>query len=280
MNFNLKGYFLLIRPINIFIGALTILVGASISGTIHPLGKVVLACVSGSLIMAGGNVINDYFDVEIDRVNKPFRPLPANVVVVSSVLDFAIILFALGIFLSIFIFPSAVFVAVITSVGLFFYSAKIRQTVFLGNIAVSLFSALAFIYGGIAVGRWHEALVPAGLAFLFHLGREIIKDIEDQSADKTVSAQTLPLRFGTKTALKVTTVVFSCLILFTFFPYIFGIYGEIYFWVVLIGVDLVIVAALGFMWKHPSPESLRRISATLKADMPIGLLAIYLGLPN
>jgi len=112
------------------------------------------------------------------------------------------------------------------------------------------------------------------------LGREIIKDIEDQSADKTVSAQTLPLRFGTKTALKVATVVFFILILFTFFPYVFGIYNEIYFWVVLIGVDLVIVAALGIMWKHPSPESLRRISATLKADMPIGLLAIYLGLPN
>ncbi len=230
--------------------------------------------------MAGGNVINDYFDVEIDRVNKPFRPLPSKVVAAKGAFSFAILLFALGVFLSIFIFPSAVFVSVITSIGLFFYSAKLKQTVFLGNIAVSLFSASAFVYGGIAVGRWHGALVPAGFAFLFHLGREIIKDIEDQGADKTVSAQTLPLRFGTKTALKVTTVVFFSLILFTFFPYIFGIYGEIYFWVVLIGVDLVIVAALGFMWKHPSPESLRRISATLKADMPIGLLAIYLGLPN
>ncbi|MCH6560455.1 UbiA family prenyltransferase, partial [candidate division KSB1 bacterium] len=96
MNFNLKSYFLLIRPINIFIGALTIWVGASLSGAIYPLGKVVLACVSGSLIMAGGNVINDYFDVEIDRVNKPLRPLPSNAVRLSSVSGFAIILFALG----------------------------------------------------------------------------------------------------------------------------------------------------------------------------------------
>lgn len=256
------------------------MVGASLSGTIHPLGKIVLACVSGSLIMAGGNAINDYFDVEIDRVNKPFRPLPSSVLAAKGALSFAIILFALGVFLSIFIFPSAILVAVITSIGLFFYSAKLKQTVFLGNIAVSLFSASAFIYGGIAVGRWQEALVPAGFAFLFHLGREIIKDIEDQSADKTVSAQTLPLKFGTKTALKVTTVIFSSLILFTFFPYIFGVYGEAYFWVVLIGVDLVIVFALWFMWKHPSAETLRRISATLKADMPVGLFAIYLGLPN
>jgi len=280
MNFDLKGYFVLIRPANISIGALTIFMGAFISGTIQPLEKVVLACISGSLIMAGGNVINDYFDVEIDRVNKSFRPLPSNIVTAKGALSFTIILFALGVFLSIFIFPSAVFVAAITSIGLFFYSAKLKQTVFLGNIAVSLFSASAFIYGGIAVGRWHGALIPAGFAFLFHLGREIIKDIEDQSADKTLSAQTLPLRFGTKTALKVTTVVFSSLILFTFIPYIFGIYGELYFWVVLVGVDLVIVSSLGFMWKHPSTENLRRISAVLKADMPIGLLAIYLGLPN
>ena len=280
MNFNLKGYFILVRPVNIFIGALTVFVGAVITGTIHPLEKVVLACISGSLIMAGGNVINDYFDLEIDRVNKPFRPLPSNIVTAKGVLSFAIILFALGVFLSIFIFPLAVFVAVITSIGLFFYSAKLKQTVFFGNIAVSLFSALAFIYAGIAVGGWQEAFGPAGFSFRFSLGREIIKDIEDQSADKTVSAETLPLRFGTKTALKVTTVVFSSLILFTFIPYIFGIYGELYFWVVLVGVDLVIVSSLGFMWKHPSMQNLRRISAVLKADMPVGLLAIYLGLPN
>jgi len=88
MNFNLKSYFLLIRPINIFIGALTIWVGASLSGAIYPLVKVVLACVSGSLIMAGGNVINDYFDVEIDRVNKPFRPLPSKVVAAKGALSF------------------------------------------------------------------------------------------------------------------------------------------------------------------------------------------------
>ncbi len=280
MNFNLKGYFILIRPVNILIGALTVFVGAFITGTIQPLEKVLLACVSGSLIMAGGNVINDYFDVEIDRVNKPFRPLPSNTVRVSSALGFAIILFALGVFLSIFICVSAIFVAAITSIGLFFYSAKLKQTVFWGNITVSLFSALAFIYGGIAVGRWAGVLIPAGFAFLFHLGREIIKDIEDQSADKTVSAQTLPLKFGTRAALKVTTVIFSTLIIFTFFPYLFGVYSKAYFWIVFIGVDLVILVALGIMWKHPSPESLRRISATLKADMPVGLLAIYLGLPN
>ncbi|TDI80130.1 MAG: geranylgeranylglycerol-phosphate geranylgeranyltransferase, partial [Caldithrix sp.] len=110
MNFNLKGYFILVRPVNIFIGALTVFVGAVITGTIHPLEKVVLACISGSLIMAGGNGINDYFDLEIDRVNKPFRPLPSNIVTTKGVLSFAIILFALGVFLSIFIFPVAVFV--------------------------------------------------------------------------------------------------------------------------------------------------------------------------
>lgn len=280
MNFSSKGYFALLRPINILIGAITIFVGAFMTGTIQPLEKVLLACVSGSLIMAAGNVINDYFDVEIDRINKPFRPLPSNQMDVKAALIFSIILFALGVFLSIFIISVAVAVAVFTSVGLFVYSAKLKRTVLLGNLAVSLFTAIAFIYGGISVGRWQGALIPAGFAFLFHLGREIIKDVEDQNADETSSAQTLPIRFGTTAALAVATVVFLSLILFTFIPYFLDIYNEAYFWTVFIGVDLVIVMILGMMWLRPVPGTLRLISAALKADMLVGLLAIYVGLPK
>ncbi|MFQ6116126.1 MAG: geranylgeranylglycerol-phosphate geranylgeranyltransferase, partial [bacterium] len=228
MNSKLTGYFQLTRPINLSLGAISIFIGAFITGTIQPFTKVLLACISGSLVMAGGNVINDYFDVDIDRLNKPWRPLSSNTVKVQDAVIFSIILFVLGIFLSIFIHSAAFVVVVLTSLGLILYSAKLKRTVLLGNLAVSLFSAMAFVYGALSVGRWRESLIPASFAFLFHLGREIIKDVEDRKADEACAAHTLPVRFGQKPAFVAATCVFVILIIFTFIPYLFGIYGKGY----------------------------------------------------
>ncbi len=275
----IKSYFILTRPLNVLLGILSIFLGAFITGTIAPLQKVICACVSGGLILAGGNVINDYYDVDIDRVNKPFRPLPANQLQITQALTFARILFALGVFLSIFIQIFSIAMAVMTAVGLIFYSATLKRTILLGNIAVSLFSALAFVYGGLAVHRWQWTLIPAGFAFLFHLGREIIKDVEDQAADASHGAQTFAVRFGEKSAFALATLVLLVLISATFLPYVFEVYGKRYLWTVLFGVDLVLIVVLVFMWVRPEPPSLRRISAVLKADMLVGLFAIFLGRP-
>jgi len=246
MTSKLTAYFTITRPINLNLCALSIFIGAVITGAAHPLINVLLACISGTFIMAGGNVINDYYDVEIDRVNKPERPLPQQILKVQEALKLSIILFVLGIFISIFINLGALGFVIFTSAGLIFYSSKLKGTVLLGNIVVSLFSAMAFIYGGLAVYRWQETLIPAGFAFLFHLGREIIKDIADQEADAVCSTQTLPIRYGQKVALVGATLVYGLLIAFTFLPYLFDIYGKGYFWIVLLGVDLVIILVLGF----------------------------------
>jgi len=277
MTSKLTAYFTITRPINLNLCALSIFIGAVITGTVHPLISVLFACISGTFIMAGGNVINDCYDVEIDRVNKPKRPLPQQILKVQQAVKFSIILFVLGIFISIFINLNALSFAIFTSAGLIFYSSKLKGTVLLGNVAVSLFSAMAFIYGGLAVARWQETLIPAGFAFLFHLGREIIKDIEDQKADAVCSTQTLPIRYGPKVALVSATLVYGLLIAFTFLPYLLDIYGKGYFWIVLLGVDLVIILVLGFIWVRPFPESLSRVSMVLKADMFVGLVAIYIG---
>lgn len=268
------------RPINWVLGVVSIFLGAFLTGTLEPRQNVVLACLSGALVMAAGNVLNDFFDLEIDRVNKAHRPLPAQKMSRKAALSFSIILFVLGNFLSILITLYTFGMALAVSGGLFLYNFKLKRTVLFGNFTVSLISACAFVYGGLAVGHWQAAMIPAGLAFFFHLGREIIKDIEDREADRSRSVQTLPVRFGVPTALSIASVVFAILILFTFLPYIFDIYSATYFWIALIGVDLVIIVALIVCWFNPFPNSLKKITTLLKVDMFVGLLAIYFGLPT
>jgi geranylgeranylglycerol-phosphate geranylgeranyltransferase len=215
------------RPVNVVITFLTIIVAAEIAGGLEPVESVLHAAVSASLIKIGANVINDYFDISIDKINKPQRPL-------------------------------------------------VKRTVLWGNLTVSLATAMAFIYAGMAVGHFEAALIPAGFAFLFHFGREVLKDMEDIKGDKQAGAMTFPIKYGIPNSNRLTRVVFILLVILTLIPYIFDIYGLNYFLMVCIGVYPVLIYVVYRSQKDPSPKNLSFMSNLLKADMLIGLIAIYL----
>ena len=265
------------RPINVLIGGLSIFIGAFIAGSIHPIHKVLLAVVSGAMMQIAANSINDYYDVNIDKVNKPYRPVPAGLLTRTEAFVFSMIFFMGGIIIGALINWKAFVIVIFAFVMLYLYSARLKRTVIWGNLTVSLMTAFAFIYGGVAVDRLNAAFIPAGFAFLFHFGREIIKDVEDQTGDMIGNARTLPLIYGTRVAFVVTTWIYCLLILVTLLPFIFKIFGIYYLLTVLIGVDLVLIYVLFSMWNKPQASNLGRLSTILKLDMLVGLIAIYVG---
>ncbi len=277
MSFEFSGLLALTRPVNVLLGAASIAVGAWLTAGVQWSAELGLACLSGALVMAGGNCINDYFDAEIDAVNKPFRPIPAGRVSAGYAVSWASILLVLGVFLSIFLNWTAFVLALSVALGLVLYGWRLKRSFLLGNLAVSLFSAIAFVYGGVAVGRWQLTFFPACFAFLFHLGREIIKDVADRDADRVAAARTLPILHGPEKALVLASTVFAALICLTFVPYALDVYGRSYLVVVVTGVDLVLVGIIYFLLNDPPVATLNRVSTILKIDMLVGLFAIYLG---
>jgi geranylgeranylglycerol-phosphate geranylgeranyltransferase len=271
------SYLKLTRPQNNFITAISVLVGGAVSGDIESWGKVFLACLSAFFISAGGNSINDFFDLKIDRINKPYRPLPKGEISPFSALVFSISLFLFGILLSFWIKPLSIFVALVACGLLIVYSSVLKRRLLLGNFTVSSVSALAFVYGGIATQDFRLSLIPAGFALLFHLGREVLKDVEDLEGDTFSGASTLPIRLGVQFSLGFCSLVFSLLIALTVFPYIFHIFSFLYLILVILGVDLVIVYVIWSMWHNSFSSNLHRLNNILKADMVLGLVAIYLG---
>ena len=271
------GYLRLSRPQNDAIAALSVLVGASVAGPVESWWKVLWACVSAFLISAGGNSINDVFDVDIDRVNKPYRPLVREDISVRSAVWFSLILFCLGVALSLWIKLASVLLALAVVTVLVIYSATLKKRLLWGNLAVALLSASAFVYGGIIGRNSAICLIPAGFAFLFHLGREVLKDIEDMRGDSSRGASTLPIRAGVAGSLAFGSLVFAVLVALSGLPYMFGFFSLVYLLVVLPAVDLVLVYVIWSMWRDCSPSNLHRLSNLLKADMLLGLAAIYLG---
>lgn len=273
----IQGYIQLTRPVNLLIAFFSIFIGGFVTGSIHPLLKLLLACFSGMLIAAGANSINDYYDLEIDRINKPKRPLPSGLVAPYRAHLFALVLFGLGILVGCFIHFIAFCIALCSSILLYLYSYRFKRTILWGNLVVALISGMAFIYGGSAVGRYLEALVVGIFAFLFHLSREIIKDIEDMKGDRSQGLVTYPLKHGIKKALVLTSFVMVVLIGLTFVPYFLHLFSVVYLWIVVIGVDLFLIYVLFSMWVQPTSVNTGRLAVLMKADMVVGLLAVYLG---
>ncbi len=273
----LKGYIQLTRPVNLIIAFISIFMGGFITGTIQPLVKLFLACVSGTLIAAGANAVNDYFDLDIDRINKPRRPLPSGAVSRKEAHIFSMFLFGAGIGFSLFIHFYGFMVAVTTSLLLYLYSFRLKRTAVWGNLTVAFISGLAFIYGGMALGRFREATVVGIFAFFYHWAREIIKDVEDLDGDRALGLSTMPIRWGVRYSLGWTTAIIVTLIILTIVPYLIHIFGLAYLVTVFFGVDVFLVYVLFSMWKNANSQNLGRLAVLMKADMLMGLLAVYLG---
>lgn len=273
----LIAYIQISRPSNVLIAFLTIIIAAIVAGSIHPITNVLLASLSAALITVGANVINDYFDIQIDSINKPNRPLPSGRLSTKEALIFFLSVYLGAWILSICINLYMFLIAFSIGILLFFYSYKLKRTILWGNLVVSFATAVAFIYGGLAVYHVEGTVYPAIFAFLYHFGREVIKDLQDVTGDLKEGALTFAVTYGIKRSLQLTSAIFMVLIIMTIIPYISGVYGQIYMLIVVIGIYPVLIFVLYCSWKYPIPKKLGLMSDILKADMLVGLIAIYFG---
>jgi len=181
---DIAGYFRIIRPVNSFVAGFAVLLGYVIaSGTITRESLVLIPVVL--LITAAGNVINDYCDRGIDKINKPKRPIPAGAVSPEGALAYSIVLFLSSIGISYFANILCFAIAVFNSLVLVLYAYRLKSMPLVGNIAVSYLAASIFLFGGALVGveGLFQTIVVAGITFLAMFARELLKDAEDVAGD-------------------------------------------------------------------------------------------------
>lgn len=139
-----------------------------------------------------------------------------------------------------------------------------------------------FIMGALAGGAGAAAevpgaIIPAVFAFLFHFGREIIKDIADIEGDRAAGLKTTPLIVSSEAALMVTTIIYVILIISTVLPIWLEWYGLIYGIIVLMLVDIPLLLILFLLWKSSRPVRFSAAGRYLKFVMLPGLAAFLLG---
>lgn len=267
----------LIRPLNVVIAGISVLIAASLSSRFLFSPSVVLAVFSAALITGAANIVNDIFDIEIDRINKPERILASGKMTVKKawiaygVLNMAALTFMATVNLPLFA------IALFSALLLFFYSLYFKRTILIGNFIVSLVSGTAFIFGALAIDDWTVGIVPAVFAFLFHFGREVIKDLQDVQGDMAQYVVTFAGHFGKYKSVFLVNIIFASLILFLFAPFVLNRYNIYYIYIIGPGVATILLFVSILLWFKNDPRWLGKISLLLKIDMFIGLSAIYIG---
>lgn len=238
--------------------------------------------------MAAGYVINDLYDVETDKINKPQKQIVGKLlnskqttwIYIALVADSLIFATLLVWFTNKIHFLSIV---ALTQIALFVYAKLLKRSLLIGNLLVAFLTAmpyLTFIYVFELkyVFKW-LALCLALFAFLLNLLREITKDWEDMAGDKAIRANTFPLNFGVKatkklliTATLLSLTVHSAVILFPLLQ------QQTIVYCLRISLPVVLVALLHFPLifmlssKNAAPKSISRF---IKIMMFVGVLWTY-----
>jgi geranylgeranylglycerol-phosphate geranylgeranyltransferase len=245
------------------------------TGTVIPAVLLLFAVVT--LITAAGNVINDFFDVEIDRVNRPDRPIPSGQVSLPVARAYAVTLFLAAILVCLFTNELCIAIAVFNSLLLIGYAARLKRTPLFGNIAVSYLAASMFLFGGAlggVPGLFH--VIPfAVMTFFAMLARELVKDAEDVGGDKTSGAVTLPIRYGIPVTMYLALFCAVLGVVASFVPYLR--WGPWYLYGIL-PVDGIILFAGIKSVRCTTPEGVKGSGAStlLKAGMFASLVVFTL----
>ena len=272
----LSAFFRLPRPLNSLITALSVGIGALTAGQAPTWPALVLAALSAALINGAGNAFNDLLDIDIDRINRPLRPLPAGRLSPSAARIESLLLALAGCALALWLGPWHGLIALAVVALLAIYSIALKNTLLWGNVLVAVVGAIAFPYGALAAGDIGRSWIPALFAFLFHLGREIVKDIEDMAGDQIRGERTLPLCWGRTQAAVLAAFVYLLLVGFTSLPIFTGLYGALYA-LALLPVHALVGYVLWQLYRQRAVLADDRLGRLLKVGMFLGLVAIVIG---
>ena len=200
---SLKAYLRLIRFPNLVLIVLSqalvqaCLLAAGVNWSMVARPGFAALTLSTVFIAAAGYIINDYYDVKIDAINKPERMLVGKAVRRRRAMFAHLVLSFIGVVIGLALAIPVGLINLGAVLLLWGYSARMKKMLLVGNVVIALLAASMLL----VVAVYNDALNKITLgyalfAFLISLIREIIKDMEDMKGDASFDCRTLPIVAG------------------------------------------------------------------------------------
>jgi geranylgeranylglycerol-phosphate geranylgeranyltransferase len=258
----------------VYVGALVFSLGTETPNTY------LAAAVSAALILGAGNAMNDYFDVEIDRINRPHRPIPSGRITRSDALMVSFALYLIGLGVAKSINDYCLVLAAANTAILIIYALYSKRMLLLSNVCVSYLVASVFVYGAASVYQPNAPINPDGIklaavlticAFFLNLSREIMKDIEDMEGDSKASGITIPLKYGAEKAKTIAAASAVFAVIFSVTPLIAptAAFNELIYGLTIAITNIIIIVSF------TTPPTINQ--RLLVLSMTLALTAFLLG---
>jgi len=231
--------------------------------------------VASAMVIAGGYIINNFYDAEKDLINKPRKSMLDRLVsqrfklTTYFVLNFLAVIAASYVsFRAVFFFSSYIF-------GIWLYSHKLKRVPFLGNFISATLAITPFFVVFVYYKNFESVIfVHAVFLFLLILAREIVKDLENISGDLAQNYSTIPIIYGAKTS----KIIISLLIFMTLIPSLLLIfrfdvgYMSFYFGICV----LLLILFVFLLLKAQSRKDYVWLHNILKLIIVVGVFSILL----
>lgn len=255
------------------------------------------------LIAAGGYVINDYFDIKIDRINRPDGVIVTRTISKPAAMRLSICLSGIGIvcgLLAAFLLRSMTIgiIMIIVPGLLWFYSSSYKRLLIIGNLTIALLAAttpLLVAFANEAQLKIVHAATPEVLpftpihtlyawlggfalfAFLLTWIREIVKDLQDQMGDRELECHTMPVVWGEKwtkifvTALVVATIAIIGHLWYHVLPFPTA-WNSLSTRYIAFGILIPLLGSLWLLWAAKIPSDYKTCQRLVKFTMFLGML--------
>ena len=268
----------LLRPLNVIIAGSTVIIASAILNSLQNPTTVLYSLFVVVFFTAGANALNDAIDHEIDLINCPTRPIPIGIITPRKAILISFICFTLGVVFCLKLSEGAKVIGIVISMPLMVvYSTHLKGKVLIGNFVVASILGLSFLFCGSVHQQYGPMWAPAALAFGLTLLRELVKDIADIKGDLSVGLATFPIIVGIEKSIRLAVFLSIFIGLFAFYPYLNGVYGLWYFYILIIGVEIPLLVVVAFLLYNPSILVAKYAAKILKFSTIMGLIAIYAG---
>ncbi|MFH1445105.1 MAG: UbiA family prenyltransferase [Nanoarchaeota archaeon] len=251
------------------------------------------------LIAGGGNIINDYFDAESDRINHPKRPIPSGKASRRGALVLSAMFFLAGVLFAAFINWPAFIIAVVNSLLLALYSSQLQNKIYTGNILIGYLIGSSILFGGIAM---NNVVLPIWLGLLLGLSvisREMIKDLEDAEGDRKsilkrlaskfrkastpitekfgIPSKSVEVKVNKRITILLSAVSLMAAVVISPMPYIFGVLGFNYL-MAIIPADIVLFFTVYQLNNINGKANYRTVQKMIKLGILLTLIAFIVAI--
>jgi len=277
---NLKASLSILRPVNCAMIGFAVIIGYFVSKP-SAVSVPVLAAgfVTGFAICAFSMVANDYYDIEVDRVNQPTRPLPSGAVSKREAASIAGLTLAVGLAAALATLSVlAVLIAGLYALLAWLYDYRVKKYGLVGNLIVASSLAIPFIYGGVVSGGdvlGSLLLFMAATSLLAGVGREVVKAMADVPGDQKRGIRSYAAVHGLKPASAVGALFFLLAVVTSVLP-LFVLKVNVLYKYGVVLPDVAFVYLAYSILSHADTEGALRVKKTALMGMLLGLI-VFIG---